>query len=240
MSSRLPQSKSYLKILGILYFVEDANLPIFSNIIKSVIKSTHIFNDIILASYPYIIKASPKSDIAVICMDIWNSQNSSNVKMLINRCFNIRSHIAMICGMNINLGISQCKNCWKWGYTTFVYCMHSTKCPKYNRLYKLEHHRDVAWCYKTNFKTNLSRLKTTKGKPCPHMFKYINCKGDYQICKAWTLVFYLISFFFLFFLFVFLFMDIGLGLEWHHNHTLSHISHIRWHGYIEHDKRFEK
>jgi len=37
MSLRLPQSKSYLKILGILYFVEDTNLPIISNIIEWII-----------------------------------------------------------------------------------------------------------------------------------------------------------------------------------------------------------
>ena len=65
MSPRLPQSKSYLKILGILYFVEDTNLPITSDIIESVIKSTHILNDIILASCPWVIKMFSKSDIVI-------------------------------------------------------------------------------------------------------------------------------------------------------------------------------
>ena len=37
MSLRLLQSKSYLKILGILYFVEDTNLPIIFNIIEWII-----------------------------------------------------------------------------------------------------------------------------------------------------------------------------------------------------------
>ena len=60
MNPRLSQSKSYLKILGIPYFIEDTNL------IESVIKSNHIFNDIVLALHPCIIKAFPKSDIVVI------------------------------------------------------------------------------------------------------------------------------------------------------------------------------
>ena len=34
MNSRLPQSKSYLKILEIPYFVEDTNLPIIPDIIE--------------------------------------------------------------------------------------------------------------------------------------------------------------------------------------------------------------
>ena len=52
MSSRLPQFKSYLKILGIPYFLEDTNLYVMPDIIKRVIKYIHIFNNIVLASYP--------------------------------------------------------------------------------------------------------------------------------------------------------------------------------------------
>jgi len=39
---RLPQSKFYLKILDIPYFVEDTNLSISSNTIESIIKSNKI------------------------------------------------------------------------------------------------------------------------------------------------------------------------------------------------------
>jgi len=54
MSSRLPQLKLYLKILGIPYFVEDTNLLInlfiTSDIIERVIKTSHIFDDTVLVS----------------------------------------------------------------------------------------------------------------------------------------------------------------------------------------------
>ena len=50
MSLKLSQFKFYLKILSISYFVKDTNILITSDIIESVIKSTHIFNDIILVS----------------------------------------------------------------------------------------------------------------------------------------------------------------------------------------------
>jgi len=39
---RFPQSKFYLKILDIPYFVEDTNLSISSNIVESIIKSNKI------------------------------------------------------------------------------------------------------------------------------------------------------------------------------------------------------
>jgi len=43
-STYLLQSKLYLKILDILYLIESTNTQINSSVIKSVIKSTHIFN----------------------------------------------------------------------------------------------------------------------------------------------------------------------------------------------------
>ena len=96
MSLGLPQSKSYLKILGIPYYIENTNLLITTDIIERVLQTTHIFNNTILTSYLHIIKTSPKSNIAIIWIDIWDSQSSSKVKNLINRYFNISSHITII------------------------------------------------------------------------------------------------------------------------------------------------
>ena len=50
MSPRLSQSKSYLKILGIPYFVKYTNLSIILDIMKRVIQSNYIFNDLVLVS----------------------------------------------------------------------------------------------------------------------------------------------------------------------------------------------
>ena len=66
---RLPQSKLYLNIIGIPYFVESTNIPIRSDNIEAIIKANHIFNDLTLILKPMkprVIKTSPKSDIAVI------------------------------------------------------------------------------------------------------------------------------------------------------------------------------
>ena len=52
MLSRLPQSKLYLKILSILYFIEETNVSITTNVIEKVLQSTYIFNDIILVFKP--------------------------------------------------------------------------------------------------------------------------------------------------------------------------------------------
>jgi len=70
---RLPQSKSYLKIVGIPYFVDKSNTHISSEDIECILKNNHIFNDIILASKLRVIKVSPKLDMAIIWIDIWDT-----------------------------------------------------------------------------------------------------------------------------------------------------------------------
>ena len=96
IASQLPQLKLYLKIIGIPYLVENTNIPISSDVIKSIIKSNHIFNNIIVTSKSYIIKVLSKLDMEIIWLDIWDVQSSSKANRLINRCFNIGSHIVII------------------------------------------------------------------------------------------------------------------------------------------------
>jgi len=52
------------------YLLENLNLPITSNIIRKLIKISHLFNNITLVSHFQTIKASPKLDMAVIWIDI--------------------------------------------------------------------------------------------------------------------------------------------------------------------------
>jgi len=109
--SRLSQLKSYLKILGILYLIENTNISITSNIVQRIIKSIYIFNNIILVYKPRVIKALPKLNMTAIWVNIWNTQSRSKAKELINRYFNIGSYIITVCRTNMNLDILQCKNC---------------------------------------------------------------------------------------------------------------------------------
>ena len=99
--------------MDIPYLLEDTNIFITSDIVERLIKTTHIFNNVILASKPRVIKALSKSDMAVFWVDIRNVWRGAKVKGLINRHLNISSYITTICGTNMNLEVSQYKNCWK-------------------------------------------------------------------------------------------------------------------------------
>jgi len=179
LAPRLPQSKSYLKITGIPYIQPNGN-KLTSDDIMTTMKQLELFEPVNLAAKPRIIKASPKSDMAIIWFDIWDSQNSSKAKLLINHSFNFSRYIATIRATNMNPGVPQCHNCWKWGHSTLSCRAHSSKYQKCNGPHKLEHHRDLAWCCKANFKLNPPRLETAKGEPCPHSFKCVNCKGEHM------------------------------------------------------------
>ena len=108
---RLPQSKSFLKIIGISYFLEDSNTIILSDIVKKIIRENYIFNNIVLGLKLRVIKVSPKSNMSIVWIDIWDVQSSTKAKGLINKYFNVRSFIAIIQDANMNLDVPQCKNC---------------------------------------------------------------------------------------------------------------------------------
>lgn len=49
-TSQLPQSKSYLKIIGILYLLENTNISISADVVETIIKSNYTFNNIAVTS----------------------------------------------------------------------------------------------------------------------------------------------------------------------------------------------
>jgi len=191
-SPQLLQSKSYLKIIGIPYYPHgscNSQERLSSNDIEAIIKKNQIFDNITLASKPRVIKVSPKSDMVIVWINIWDVQSGAKAKGLINRCFNVGRFIATVRMANANPGIPQCKNCWKWGHSIFSCRIQGSKCIKCNEPHKSENHCEFGWCCKANNKINPPRLETKKGEPCPHTFKCTNCRGKHQAdsitCPFW-------------------------------------------------------
>ena len=64
---RLPQSKSYLKIIGIPYFpYNNFQDYLTSSNVENIIKQNQIFDNVVLASKLQVIKVSLKSDMLII------------------------------------------------------------------------------------------------------------------------------------------------------------------------------
>jgi len=68
-------SKENKKSLSLLlsFLISINNSIITPDFIEGILKETHLFKDVSLASKPQIIKASPKSDMVVVWVDIWDS-----------------------------------------------------------------------------------------------------------------------------------------------------------------------
>ena len=125
----------------------------------------------------------------IIWIDIWDVQSDSRAKGLINHCFNIRRYIATIRGANMNPRVTQCKNCWKWGHSTFSCRIQDSKCVRCNNPHKLENNHEFGWCCKVNAKMNSSCLEIKKDELCLHSFKCSNYQSKYQVdsnlCLFW-------------------------------------------------------
>ena len=81
----LPQSKSYLKIISIPYFSHSNTQDhLISNDIETILKKNQIIDNVNLAFKPRVIKVSPKLDMSIIWIDIWDIQSGSKAKRLIN------------------------------------------------------------------------------------------------------------------------------------------------------------
>jgi len=67
---RLPQSKSYIKIISIPYLMEDTNTSISADVVEKIIKENHIFNNIVLALRLKVIKIFFKSNMSIVWINI--------------------------------------------------------------------------------------------------------------------------------------------------------------------------
>ncbi|KXN85883.1 hypothetical protein AN958_10725, partial [Leucoagaricus sp. SymC.cos] len=112
-----------------------------------------------------VMRASPNSDMAVVWINIWDSQSGTWAKQLINCKFNFGNNVTTVHACNMHPDVPQCQNCWR--------------CAKCNGPHKIINHHEMARCCKANPKANSPRVATALGKPCPHSFKYINCKGSH-------------------------------------------------------------
>jgi len=70
MEPCLPQSKSFLRVLGVSYWNSNTFLPITSAQVVAALSSSSLFEDVTLISLSHIMKASPSSDMSVIWIDI--------------------------------------------------------------------------------------------------------------------------------------------------------------------------
>ncbi|KAF5345719.1 hypothetical protein D9756_011623 [Leucocoprinus leucothites] len=171
--------------------VANSSNPLSPAFVEQALRQSTLFKNVILTARPRVMKASLKSDTAVVWFDIWDSQNGTKAKTLVNRTINFGRHVGTIRATSIHPGIAQCRNCWRWGHPTHACRALGARCQICGGPHRIENHRSMAWCCKANPKSNPPRDATPEGIPCPHLenFKCLNCKGDHHAndtkCPFW-------------------------------------------------------
>ena len=66
---------------------------------------------------------------------------------------------------------------------TFACQAHEAKCVKYNSTYKVEHHREMAWCCKANLKTNFPKLKEKKANLACILSSVLSVRGNIKLIE---------------------------------------------------------
>jgi hypothetical protein len=174
----IPQSKSYLKIVHVLYFMNNA--PITPELVGEVMKCHELAENFVLASPPRITRNTKDSDSCTVWFNLWDLQNGKRAVPLVNRWINIGGWTSTIRATSMHPGMPQCHNCWCWGHPTHKCYTHVLCCPKCGGAHCLENHRSHGSCCKAHPKMNPPREATAVREPCTHTFKCLNCKGDHQ------------------------------------------------------------
>jgi hypothetical protein len=124
----IPQLKSYLKIVHVPYFMNDA--PITPELMGEVIKHHELAENFVLASPPRIARNTKDSDSCTVWFDLWDLQNGKRAVPLVNRWINIRGWTSTIRATSMHPGVPQYHNCWRWGHPTHKCYAHIPHCPK--------------------------------------------------------------------------------------------------------------
>jgi hypothetical protein len=90
----VPQSKSYLKIVHIPFFIN--NEPIKPEFVVEAIKHHELSGNFILAGPPRVTRNTRDSDSCTVWFDLWDSQNSKWAVPLVNCRINIRGWTSTI------------------------------------------------------------------------------------------------------------------------------------------------
>jgi hypothetical protein len=105
----VPQSKSYLKIVYVPFFIN--NMPITPEFMAEAMKHHKLANNFVLAGPPQVTRNTRDSDSCTVWFDLWDSQNGKRAVPLVNCRINIGGWTSTIWATQIHLGVPQCHNC---------------------------------------------------------------------------------------------------------------------------------
>ena len=138
---------------------------------------------------PRVVRDSPKSTSCMVFFNIWDSQQGSQAKALIDRPITIMGYRCFIHAAHANPGVPICTRCHRWGHAVSSCWAPQHQCPACSSPHSIDEHRVAAGCCKGNPNVNPPVLPTPRNQPCPHSARCPNCRGHHlataMACPFW-------------------------------------------------------
>jgi hypothetical protein len=120
VDAALSTSMSYLKLVDVLYLINDVAITldiVFERLVNARVKDL-----MSLQTCPRIIRDSPASDTATVYLNIADSVSGARAKALMGRTVQFGRYVASFKVARANPGLPLCIRCWKWGHPTKACC----------------------------------------------------------------------------------------------------------------------
>jgi hypothetical protein len=181
-----PQSEAHLIIKGLDYFTtpystRPEDILTGSQVIEKMALNPRL-DGITAVRTPRVIKSKGSNDMAVVFLDVWDSQNGINMKDVVNKMYHICGKLVRIEYARPREFVPQCQKCWAWTHGTKACCLNHYRCPKCNGGHREENHNMFAECCSEERKINgfISN--------CTHTSKCRNC-GDNHAANDYSCVY---------------------------------------------------
>jgi hypothetical protein len=173
-----PQSVVHLILKGFDYFTNHYNrcpkdILTSTQVLKRMKNCVHL-NGLSCVCTPRVIRSKGSNDMAVVFMDVWDSQNGFNTSNIVNKMYHLGGKLIHIEYARPREFVPQCQKCWLWTHSTKGCRINHQKCARCHGGHQTENHNMYGYC------CNEERKKLGHPVKCEHKARCVNCKGEHK------------------------------------------------------------
>jgi hypothetical protein len=172
-----PQSKAHLILKGFdFYTTRYSKRPediLTGERVVEMMTSVQQFAGIECVRNPAVVRSKGSNNMAVVFMDIWDSQNGINSRDLVNKVYHIGGKLIKVEYARPREFVPQCQRCWNWNHGMKVCRLNHIKCARCGAGHQIKNHNHYATCCSEIGKQTDNRVE------CAHKIRCLNCKGEH-------------------------------------------------------------
>jgi hypothetical protein len=172
-----PQSKVHLILKGFDFFKTQyskrpEDILTSDNVIEHM-QSVEQFVGLECVRKPAVVRSKGLNDMAVVFMDVWDSQNGFHMCNIVNKIYHIGGKLIKVEYARPREFVPQCQKCWRWNHSTKGCHLNHERCARCGGGHCTANHNFHVTC------CGEERKKTGIVGKCQHKLQCINCKGEH-------------------------------------------------------------